>query len=79
MNASNMGTVLRLLGIGWYVALCIGGGAFGGFWLDRRFDSDPALTLLGLALGITIAIFGMVRMLMAVLDAAPGSNDEGSQ
>ena len=79
MNASNMGTVLRLLGIGWYVAICIGGGAFGGLWLDRRFDSDPALTLLGLAFGITIAIVGMFRMLMAVLNAAADSNDEGSQ
>ncbi len=79
MNASSMGTVLRLLGIGWYVALCIGGGAFGGVWLDSRFDSGPALTLLGLAFGITIAIVGMFRMLMAVLSAAPDSNDEGSQ
>lgn len=71
-----MGTVLRLLGIGWYVGLCIGGGAFGGLWLDRRLDSGPALTLLGLALGIAIAIIGMYRMLMAVLNA---TNDEGSQ
>ena len=79
MNASNMGTVLQLFGIGWYVALCIGGGAFGGLWLDRRFDSAPALTLSGLALGLTIAIFGMFRMLMAVLNSAPGSIDEESQ
>ena len=77
MNATKMGTVLRLLGIGWYVGLCIGGGAFGGLWLDRQFDSRPILTLLGLALGITLAMAGMFRMLMAVLAAA--ADDEGSQ
>ena len=77
MNASQMGTVLRLLGIGWYVALCIGGGAFGGLWLDGQFDSRPILTLLGLALGIFLAMAGMFRMLMAVLAAA--ADDEGSQ
>ena len=77
MNASRMGTVLRLLGIGWYVALCIGGGAFGGLLLDRQFDSSPILTLLGLVLGIALAMAGMFRMLMAVLAAA--ADDEASQ
>ena len=67
MNAGRMGTVLRLLGIGWYVALCIGGGAFGGLWLDSVMDLSPLLTLLGLALGIAAAVVGMYRMLMAVL------------
>ena len=77
MNASRMGTVLRLLGIGWYVALCIAGGAFGGLLLDRQFDSSPILTLLGLVLGIALAMAGMLRMLMAVLAAA--ADDEASQ
>ncbi len=77
MNASKMGTVLRLLGIGWYVGLCIGGGAYGGLWLDRQFDSRPILTLLGLVLGIALAMAGMFRMLMAVLAAA--ADDEASQ
>ena len=67
MNAGRMGTVLRLLGIGWYVALCIGGGSYGGLMLDRRLEMSPLFTLLGLAIGIAIALAGMVRMLMAVL------------
>ena len=67
MNSGRMGTVLRLLAIGWYVAICIGGGAFGGLWLDRVLDLSPLLTLLGLALGIAAAVVGMYRMLMAVL------------
>ena len=66
MNSNKMGTILRLLGIGWYVALCIGGGALGGLWVDRNLDANPVFTLIGLGLGIVIAGFGMYRMLIAV-------------
>ena len=67
MHAGRMGTVLRLLGIGWYVALCIIGGGIGGFWLDRWLDTSPALTLTGILIGVAAAVIGMYRMLMAVL------------
>ena len=77
MNARRMGTVLRLVGIGWYVALCIGGGAVGGLWLDRRLDLSPILTLLGLGAGIALAVVGMYRMLIAVLAVANDNIDEG--
>lgn len=75
MNSRGMNTVLRLVGIGWYVGLCIGGGAFGGLWLDRRFDLSPIFTLLGLGAGIIIALVGMFRMLMAVLSATAESDN----
>ena len=70
MNASVMGTVLRLVGIGWYVAICIGGGAIGGLWLDRKLDLSPLFTLIGLSVGIAVAVVGMYRLLMAVLTSA---------
>ena len=66
MNSNKMGTILRLLGVGWYVALCIGGGALGGLWVDRNLDANPVFTLIGLGLGIVIAGIGMYRMLIAV-------------
>ena len=74
MKARRMGTVLRLVGIGWYVALCIAGGGIGGLWLDRQLDLSPILTLVGLGAGIVLAVVGMYRMLMAVL--AVSSDDE---
>ena len=70
MDARVMGTVLRLVGIGWYVAICIGGGAIGGLWLDRKLDLSPLFTLIGLSVGIVVAIVGMYRLLMAVLTSA---------
>lgn len=76
MNASRMGTVLRLLGIGWYVAICIGGGSYGGLLLDRQFGLSPILTLLGLAIGIIFALTGMMRMLMAVLSGNSQPDDK---
>ena len=69
MHTGRMGTVLRLLGIGWYVALCIIGGGIGGIWLDRWLDTGPALTLTGILVGVAAALVGMYRMLMAVLSA----------
>ena len=70
MDARVMGTVLRLVGIGWYVAICIGGGAIGGLWLDRKLDLSPLFTLIGLSVGIAVAIVRMYRLLMAVLTSA---------
>ena len=62
-----MGTVLRLVGIGWFVAFCLLGGSFGGLWLDNRVGSSPLFILVGLGAGLAVAGFGTYRMLMAVL------------
>ena len=78
MHARGMGTVLRLLGIGWYVALCIGGGGLGGFWLDQWLKLNPVFTLLGLGAGIALAVIGMYRMLLAVIANASVPTDEGN-
>ena len=74
-----MGTVLRLLGIGWYVAISIVGGGLGGIWLDGRFDLDPLFTLLGLGAGIAVAVIGMYRMLIAVLSESAESEGQRKQ
>ena len=74
MNAESLALVLRLLGIGWYVAVCIGGGAYGGFLLDRQVRIESAAhAYLGWDLGIAVAVVGMVRMILAVF--AANSND----
>ena len=80
MNSRSMGTVLRLLGIGWYVGLCVGGGAAVGFLLDSRLNLTPILTLVGVIVGIAFAGVGMYRMITAVLASSSGSRgDEGGE
>jgi hypothetical protein len=74
-----MGTGLRLLGIGWYVALCILGGGLGGRWLDRWLDLSPLFTMLGLGAGLALAIIGMYLMLVAVMSETADTEDQRKQ
>ncbi len=57
----------RLMGIGWYFAVCIIVGIGGGFLLDQVAGSRPLLTLLGLLLGLLVAFYGAYHMLIEVL------------
>ena len=57
----------RLIGIGWYFAICIIIGVVGGLLLDRVAGSAPLFSLLGLLLGLVIAFYGGYRMLMEVV------------
>ncbi len=65
---------VRLLGIGWYFALCIALGIGGGVWLDSRLGISPLFTLLGLFIGLAAASYGGYRMLM---EALAGDRDRG--
>ena len=73
MGGRKLALAFQLLGVGWFVAICIGGGTAGGYLLDRQFGFSPGLTLTGLFLGIAVAVAGMYRMLMAILR---GSDDD---
>ncbi len=70
MGGRKLALAFQLLGVGWFVAMCIGGGTAGGFLLDSRFGLSPVLTLTGLIIGISIAVVGMYRMLVAILRGA---------
>lgn len=65
----------RLIGIGWYFAVCIVLGVVGGVLLDRATDTAPLLTLIGLALGLLTAFYGGYRMLMDVLQPDQGRKE----
>jgi len=67
MDASKIGTVARLVGIGWYVAICISLGAIVGVWADKTLGTSPILSVLGTLVGVATSVLGMVRMLTAVL------------
>ena len=45
----------RFIGIGWYIGICILGGALGGRWIGQRLDGgsgEVILTIVGLFIGL---------------------------
>lgn len=58
---------LRLVGVGWYVGLCIFLGVLGGLWLDNWLNTKPAFVLAGLFIGLAVAIYGVYRMLLPAM------------
>ena len=66
---------VQLIGIGWYVAICIVLGVVGGVLLDRALDTSPWLTMLGLLLGLVTAFYGAYRLLMDVLQPDRGREE----
>ena len=55
---------LRLMGMGWYVAICILGGVLGGLWLDNKLHTRPVLVIVGLLFGIIVAFYGVYNMIL---------------
>jgi ATP synthase protein I len=55
---------LRLVGLGWFVGLCIGLGVWGGRQLDGKFGTGPLLVIAGLILGVIVAFYGVYRMIL---------------
>ena len=58
---------LNLIGIGWYIGLSIIGGVLGGLWLDNKINTKPLFVIIGLLLGIIVAVYGVYRMVIPLL------------
>ncbi len=67
--------VLRLTGLGWYVAICIVLGVLGGLWLDGLAETKPLFALLGTVLGSVVAFWGIYKMVQPLMY---GANQEDS-
>ena len=59
---------IRLMGLGFYVAVCIVGGVVGGLQLDRLLDTGRLFAMLGLFAGLALAFIGSYLLLMEVLN-----------
>jgi F0F1-type ATP synthase assembly protein I len=55
--------MLSLLGMGFYIAIAIVLGIWGGHWLDEKFNTNPLWLIIGLILGITVAVLGTYNMM----------------
>jgi hypothetical protein len=61
------------------VAVCIVLGTLGGRWLDGQFETGSLLTVIGLFLGLGLAIYGAVQQLFEVLHEIDARRKEGKK
>ncbi len=64
MSRRGVALALRLMGLGWYIAISIVLGTAGGLWLDHRLGTLPLFTLLGVIAGSGVAFYGVYRMIL---------------
>jgi F0F1-type ATP synthase assembly protein I len=70
--------MLSLLGMGFYIAIAIVLGIWGGHWLDGKFNTGPLWLIIGLILGIAVAVLGVYNMLKPFMEKAK-KTDNNSQ
>jgi len=58
---------VRLTGIGFYIALCIVGGAVGGQQIDGLLDTGRLFAIVGLFAGLVLGLGGALVLLLEVL------------
>lgn len=58
---------LALTGIGWFIATAIFLGVLAGYWLDKGTGLSPVFTMVGMILGLAVALVGGFRMLQQFL------------
>ena len=62
-----VGPAASLLGIGWYFAIAIVIGVLLGRWADSATGLEPVFTLVGMGLGLAVAMAGGFRLLKQFL------------
>ena len=68
-------TGVQFVGLGWFIALAILAGTFGGLFLDRWVGTEPLFLLSGLLLGIVLAFYGTYRMVVRYLAGQENSSE----
>lgn len=56
---------LRLTGVGFFIGVCIAGGTFAGWWLG---DRKPLFVIIGLVVGLAVAVYGVYQMLRPLMN-----------
>jgi Putative F0F1-ATPase subunit Ca2+/Mg2+ transporter len=73
------GPAMRLIGIGWFIAICIILGVVGGIQLDKVTDTGKLFTVIGIFVGLFFGLWGGWIQLRDVLNAInrrrTGDND----
>jgi len=69
-------TYARVGAVGIELALSTVLGLLGGQWLDDRFDTTPALTILGLLLGLIAGFRSLIRTAKQASQSAENQHEE---
>jgi F0F1-type ATP synthase assembly protein I len=56
--------------MGFYIAIAIVLGIWGGHWLDVKFNTSPLLLIIGLFFGIAVAALGVYNMIKPFMEEA---------
>jgi F0F1-type ATP synthase assembly protein I len=56
---------LRLTGVGFFIGICIAGGALAGWWLGGR---KPVFIIIGLLAGLVLAVYGVYQMIRPLMN-----------
>ena len=70
---------MQMVGLGWYVAVCIVLGVLAGLWLDRKFETSPVFLLAGTLLGVVTAFFGMYKLMAPFLQDSSQNRPNGER
>ncbi len=79
MGRGTLAIVLQLVGVGWYVAVCIIGGLGVGLWLDRKLDMIPVFTLAGILFGTVLAFYGIYRLVLPLMTNSSDEAEKGNE
>ena len=72
MGSKKLVLAFQLVGMGWYVGVCIIGGAFLGRWIANLFtfsNADVIFVLLGILLGLVSAAVGIFKLVSLLLNS----------
>jgi len=72
------GLVLRLTGVGWYMAFCVIGGVVGGLMFDQQMGTNILGVLFGVVLGTGLAFYGVYRMVQPLFGGYLSGTGSGS-
>jgi F0F1-type ATP synthase assembly protein I len=71
--------MLSLMGMGFYIAIAIVLGIWGGHWLDGKFNTNPLWLIIGSILGVAVATLGVFNMLKPFIGSAKKAVDNSKK
>jgi len=60
-------SALQVLEVGWFIGLAILLGILGGLWLDNKLGTRPLFIIVGLILGLVVAVVGAIKLIMPII------------